>query len=176
MHENHRRMFAARAGAGESPTEANVAIREPDILTLLDCDSTCHARRSAVALPRQRGDHSPSIALEVDSRLDRFGDSDSMPSEELVVVGWIQYPNLAGFIECDKLSRLIKTAEFIPQLEIYESVRSPLIHAGVLAKNGLVNRANLLRPEGQAHSRSREEGRGHNRSGAGQIAHRYPPA
>src|SRR5207237_4939964 len=165
-------MLPAGVGADQRACQLNVPVREADVFTLLDLYPACEARSGTVAPPGQGGDLASAIALKLNSGLDRGRGSGARTGEELVAICRIQRPNVAGLIKRDEL---IRAGELAPELEIQESVGSPLISAGVLAERLLAYRAHGGSLTRQRHGSYCEENHGDRRSDqCPSIAHMRP--
>src|SRR5688500_10099215 len=100
----------------------------------LDVDATGSPRRSITSLPNQGCNPAGTIPLERDRGFNRALDGGAWAGEEPVLVGREQRSDFSRFV---KREELVRTGEFIPDLEIHERVRSPLIHAGIFTKDRL---------------------------------------
>src|SRR5688572_3223198 len=98
----------------------------------LDVDSTRSPRRGIPSLPNQGCNPARTIPLERDRGFDRALHGGAWAGEESVLVRREQRSDFSRFV---KREELVATGEFIPDLEIHERVRSPLIHAGVFTKD-----------------------------------------
>jgi hypothetical protein len=103
VNEDHRRMRSLGGRTDQSASELDVAVGEANIFTSFGVHSPCGPRRRALPRPCQRRDLAAGSALNLDPRLDRVRNRRAGACEETVRPGRIQYPQLAGFVECDKL-------------------------------------------------------------------------
>src|SRR5207237_9220442 len=135
--------------------------------------ATCCTRYGTFAPSGVRGDLAVAVALKLDSRLDGGGYCGARTGEELIAIGRIQRPDLAGFIERNEF-RFAESAEFLPHLQIHKRGRTRAIYAGVFTKNLLVHRAHdgSLKHRSRAHHSQKSRRERHANPGT----HTRPPA